>query len=149
MPDLSADPGDALLSFQKMLGDPEVLLGAVRSPAQATVQPRLEALVCVVVGWVDYALDVVTPRLLGGAGRLGEALRRRRVEASDADRFVEGLFGLELRQRTYDRGGAFISGVVERAGEDALLGLWANAESLPTPAEIEAPGLWLARLEFR
>ena len=148
MPDLSKGPGEALLSFQKMLGDPEVLLGAVRSPAQIALQPRLEALVCVVVGWVDHALDLVTPGLLGGAGRLGEALRRRRVEASDADRFVERLFGLELRQRVYDRGSAFIEGVVQRSGEDGLMPLWADAASLPTPAEIEAPGLWLARLEL-
>ena len=32
--------------------------------------------------------------------------------------------------------------------EEALAGLWASAASLPTPAEVDAPGLWLARTEF-
>ena len=38
-------------------------------------------------------------------------------------------------------------GIVDRAGEAALHHLFA-AGGLPTPAEIDAPGLWLARLEL-
>jgi uncharacterized protein (DUF2342 family) len=45
-----------------------------------------------------------------------------------------------------DRGAAFIEGVVERAGEEALIRLWADERDLPTPAEVDAPGLWLARI---
>jgi len=70
------------------------------------------------------------------------------VEGAEADRFVERLFGLELSQGTYDRGGAFIAGVLERAGEDGLRRLWASAEMLPTPPEVDAPGLWLARIDL-
>ena len=39
-----------------------------------------------------------------------------------------------------------MSGVVERAGEDALTRLWSDELDLPTPAEVDAPGLWLARI---
>ena len=45
-----------------------------------------------------------------------------------------------------DRGRAFVNGVVERAGEDALPRLWRDELDLPTPAEVDAPGLWLARI---
>jgi uncharacterized protein (DUF2342 family) len=79
---------------------------------------------------------------------LTEALRRRRVEAAAADRFVERLFGLELTQATYDRGSTFVAGVLERAGEDGLRRLWVSDEMLPTPAEVDAPGLWLARIDL-
>lgn len=147
-PDTLADPSGAFSGLQKMFGDPEVVLGAIRSPEQAVVQARLETLVGTIVGWVDHVLDLVTPRVLGSANRLTEALRRRRVEASDADRFVEKLFGLELSQAFYDRGAAFIDGVVERGGEEALSPLWTQASAIPTAAEFAAPGLWLARLEF-
>jgi putative hydrolase len=143
-PSLLSDPA----GLQKMFGDPEVLLGAVRSERQRQLLPRLDALVAVVVGYVDRVMDVVGARVLGSGGRLAEAVRRDRVEASDADRFVERLLGLELGQATYDRGVAFIDGVVERAGENGLDRLWESERSLPTPAEIDAPGLWLARLEF-
>jgi uncharacterized protein (DUF2342 family) len=77
-----------------------------------------------------------------------EALRRRRVTADPSDRFVERLFGLELTQSHYERGTAFVKGVVERAGADALERLWRSDRELPTPAEIDAPGLWLARIDL-
>jgi uncharacterized protein (DUF2342 family) len=77
-----------------------------------------------------------------------EALRRRRVTADPSDRFVERLFGLELTQAHYDRATAFVDGVVERAGSDALERMWRSERELPTPAEIDAPGLWLARIDL-
>jgi putative hydrolase len=143
-PSMMGDPA----GLQKLFTDPELLLGAVRSPGQRALLPRLDALVAVVVGYTDHVMDVVTGRLLGSSGRLTEAVRRNRVEASDSDRFVERLLGLELTQAAYDRGAAFVDGVVERGGEDALARLWQDERTLPTPAEVDAPGLWLARLEF-
>ena len=77
-----------------------------------------------------------------------EAVRRRRVEADESDRFVARLLGLEIGQPTYDAGAAFVDGVVERAGFEALDPLWRGESFLPTPAEIAAPGLWLARIEL-
>lgn len=144
--DLS-DPS-ALAGLQDALGSPEVVLGAITSPEQAALRPELDALVAVVVGVVDHVLDVVGAKLIGSYSMLTEALRRRRVEASEADRFVERLFGLELVQATYDRGSAFVDGVIERAGEDGLRRLWASPEHLPTPNEVDAPGLWLARIDL-
>ena len=61
---------------------------------------------------------------------------------------MERLFGLELGQAQYDRGQAFVRGVLERAGDDGLNRLWRSAAELPTPAEIDAPGLWLARIDL-
>jgi putative hydrolase len=139
---------ESLTALQDVLGSPDVVLGAITSPEQDALRPQLEALVAVVVGVVDHVLDVVGGKLITTYPMLTEALRRRRVEASDADRFVERLFGLELGQRTYDRGSTFVEGVLERAGDDGLRRLWADAEHLPTPAEVDAPGLWLARIDL-
>lgn len=134
--------------LQQVFGDPAQLLGALRSPAQAALLPPLEALVAVVVGTVDWVVDAVAEGLLSEAGRLTEALHRRRVEAAPADRLVEQLLGLELGAATFDRGEAFVRGVLERGGPTALAQLWRDERSLPTPAEVDAPGLWLARLEY-
>jgi uncharacterized protein (DUF2342 family) len=46
-----------------------------------------------------------------------------------------------------ERAQQFIAGVLERAGDDGVALLLAKQGNLPTPAEIVAPGLWLARLE--
>jgi putative hydrolase len=135
-------------AFQHLLGNPEVVLGAVQSPAQRQLLPRLEALVCVIVGYVDHVMDVVGSGLVSSYGMLSEAVRRRRVESAASDRFVTQLFGLELTQATYDRGAAFIDGVVQRTGEVGLTRLWQSDRELPTPAEVDAPGLWLARIDL-
>ena len=79
---------------------------------------------------------------------LTEALRRRRVTADPSDRFVERLLGLELTQAAYERGSRFVDGVIEREGWEALERLWRSDRELPTPAEVDAPGLWLARIDL-
>ena len=65
-----------------------------------------------------------------------------------AERFIEGLLGLKLERSHYERGQAFCDGVVERAGIEGLNQLWERAELLPTPNELAAPGLWLARIDL-
>jgi putative hydrolase len=142
-----ADPS-SMNGLQSLFGDPQVLLGAIQSPAQRELLPGFEALVAAIVGYVDHVVDIAGQNLLTDHGMLAEAVRRRRVEAAPSDNFVERLFGLELTQAAYDRGNAFVAGVVERAGEDGLARLWEAERTLPTPAEIDAPGLWLARIEL-
>ena len=144
--DLS-DPS-SMSGMQSMFGDPELLLGAIQSQAQRDMLPKFEALIAAIVGYVDHIVDAVGSSLLSNTTMISEAVRRRRVEADDSDRFVERLFGLELTQATYDRGAAFVAGIVERAGNDGLVRLWESERTLPTPAELEAPGLWLARIEL-
>jgi uncharacterized protein (DUF2342 family) len=53
-----------------------------------------------------------------------------------------------LDQEDVDRGAAFVQGVLERSGELDLARLWIDEKHLPTPAEVEAPGLWLARIDL-
>jgi uncharacterized protein (DUF2342 family) len=79
---------------------------------------------------------------------IDEALRRHRVDRGQAAAFVDRLLGLELDRDHYDRGVAFCKGVVERSGIDGLNRLWTGEEMMPTPAELDAPGLWLARIEL-
>jgi putative hydrolase len=141
------DPTDPN-ALQQALGDPSVLLGAIQSPAQEQLRPRLDALVAAIVGYVDWVMDSVGTSLIGSYGMLTEALRRRRVEAGQGERFVGRMLGLEIDQAQYERGGRFIAGIVERVGPDALPRLWVSERNLPTPNEVDAPGLWLARIDL-
>lgn len=140
---------DPMQALQRTLGDPEILLGAVRSPAQEALQPQLDAAIAAVIGYVDYVVDKVAIRLIGGdAHRISEAVRRRRIETSPDDIFVERLLGLHLTRQQVERGRAFITGVDQRGGNAAVNQLLDKPGSLPTPAELDAPGLWLARLDL-
>jgi putative hydrolase len=143
------DIGDqgAMGELQQVFGDPELLLGAVRSPEQERLRPQLDALVAVVIGFVDHTVDQAAAGLMTNSGRIAEAVRRRRLEAGSEDRFLERLLGLSLTREQVERGVSFVAGVIEREGEAGLARLWTSARALPTPAEVDAPGLWLARLE--
>ena len=141
------DPTDAA-GLQAVLGNPETLLGAVRSPRQQETLTRIETLTAVIEGYVDHVMDATGRGLIGSYGQLTEALHRRRVEAGDGDRFAARLLGLELARGQYERGTNFIRGVADRAGDEALSRLWLSARELPTPAEVDAPGLWLARIDL-
>ena len=138
---------EALVELQQVI-NPELVLGAVRSPEQEALLPRLEALVAVVIGYSDHLMDEIGGRLVTNYPMLTEALRRRRVQTDDADRFIERILGLNLTQEQVDRGTAFVAGVVDRAGDEGLRRLWADERHLPTPSEVDAPGLWLARIEL-
>jgi putative hydrolase len=140
------DPSDPS-SFQRVLGDPEAMLGMVQSDAQRALLPRIAALTGVIEGYVDHVMDAVGRGLIGSYAQLSEAQRRRRVEDAAGTRYAGRLFGLDLSRDAYERGAAFVRGVAER-DPDGLRRLWSSARMLPTPAELDAPGLWLARIEL-
>ncbi|MDO8392522.1 MAG: zinc-dependent metalloprotease [Actinomycetota bacterium] len=144
-----SDAGDPTQAMQQLLSDPALLLGAVQSPEQAAHAPQLDVAVATVVGAVDYLVDSVAARVIGGdALRIAEAVRRRRVETSPDDLFVQRLLGLRLTQDQVQRGKTFTAGAADRVGEGRLTELFAKPNPLPTPAEFDAPGLWIARLEL-
>ncbi|MFZ9015908.1 MAG: zinc-dependent metalloprotease [Ilumatobacteraceae bacterium] len=139
--------GDPMAALQQAFSDPEVLLGAVQSPEQRELQPKLDAAVAAVVGVTDWVVDAVAARLIGGeALRIAEAVRRRRVERSSEDLFVEKLLGIRVGDDQVVRGKSFVQGVVDRVGEHGLTRLLREHASLPTPSELDAPGLWIARV---
>jgi putative hydrolase len=139
-----ADPS----SLESTFGDPGALLGEMQTDAQRQLQVPLQALLSVVTGYVDHVMDTVGHRLIGSYGPLTEALRRRRLEEDPGARVLGQLFGVAVDEDGYQRGQGFVSGVLERAGEEGLGRLWASAHELPTPPEVSAPGLWLARIDL-
>lgn len=141
------DPTDPE-TIQAALGDPASLVSEQESPAQAATRVELEALVAALEGYAEHVSVMVGRRLAGSSPALLEALRRRRVDRDAGERFVGDLFGLRYDQRLLDRGRAFVEGVVERAGEDGLSPLVMAGAFLPTPAEVDAPGLWLERIRL-
>ena len=145
--DLSGGP-EAFAELNKTLSDPEMIFGAVRSPAQAALEPEITALVAAITGYVDHVMDQTGGSIIGSYNMVTEALRRRRTQADASDRLVERILGLELDQNQYDRGTAFVNGVIERAGTSGLNRLFDDPAHLPTPSEVDAPGLWLARIDL-
>jgi putative hydrolase len=129
-----------------MTEDPERVLGAMQSPEQAAPREELQRLTAVIDGYADHVLGVIGHRLIPTFDRIHEAKQRHRVERGEAERFIGALLGLELERAHYERGQAFVEGVVARAGLDGINRLFDSEAMLPTPSELDAPGLWLARI---
>jgi putative hydrolase len=134
--------------LQAAFGDPAALLEEMQNDEQRAIQVPLRALLAAVVGYVDHVMDTVGRRLISSYGPLTEALRRHRLEENGGARVLGQLFGVTLDAGNYEQGQAFVKGIVERAGEDGLGRLWRSERELPTPPELAAPGLWLARIEY-
>jgi putative hydrolase len=141
------DPSDPS-SFGKVAEEPDALLGAMRSPRQDEPRRQLQLLTAVLEGYADCILERVGVRLIPSFAQIHEAMQRHRVERGEAERFIEDLLGLKLERKHYEQGEAFCKGVVERAGPAGLNRLWDAERMLPTSAELEAPGLWLARIDL-
>jgi putative hydrolase len=142
---MGADLGDPE-ALQSVLSDPESLLADLISPEQHSISNTLTALTTCIGAYVDHITKSIAATLTSSPAVLNEAWYRYRVEDSKGEQAFAGLFGLNVGQIEVDRGARFIDGVIERAGEDALHRLWADERDLPTPAEVDAPGLWLARI---
>lgn len=147
-PDGPEGTGMDLESLQGMLGDPEALLGELLSPESRRSSDQLTALAVVVDAYADHIATLVGEKLVGSHSQLAEAWYRRRIERGKGEEAAGALFGLDLDQTQVDRGRSFVSGVVERAGEDGLSRLWISERNLPTPSEVDAPGLWLERISL-
>jgi putative hydrolase len=143
----SVDPSDPS-TLSSIAEDPDALLGAMHSPRQDEPRRQLQLLTAVIEGYADSVLERVGEKLIPSFRQIHEAMQRHRVERGEAEVFIEGLLGLKLERHHYEQGAAFCRGVIERAGPEGLNRLWESERMLPTPAELDAPGLWLARIEL-
>jgi putative hydrolase len=134
------------MSLEEALGDPEALLSDLMSPEQHNISAALTAQTTAISAYVDHITAGIAESLTSSPSALREAWYRYRIEEEKGEQAFAGLFGLNVGQDEVDRGRAFITGVLERADESALTRLWSDELDLPTPAEVDAPGLWLARI---
>ena len=146
--DVEGVQGMDLESLQGMFGDPDALLGELLTPESRRTSDQLTSLAVVIDAYADHIADVVGRKLVGSHSQLTEAWYRRRTERGKGEEAAGALFGLDLDQSQVDRGRSFVAGVIERAGEDGLSKLWVSAGNLPTPSEVDAPGLWLERISL-
>lgn len=137
-----------LQELSETLNDPDAVLSLLRTPAHDLLMPQLDAMVATVLGFVDHTVTTLAHGLIANHTTIRERFRQRWIDVSPSDRFMERLLGLEIDAGTLERGDRFVAGLVERAGDDGLERLWADELDLPTAAEVDAPGLWLARIGF-
>jgi uncharacterized protein (DUF2342 family) len=136
------------MAISQLLSDPANYVVGARSGELDRIRGELDAITAAISGYAEHVTGIIAERVIGNHGPIAEAMRRRRVSRGDGEKVAEALFGLSLDQAQVDRGGRFVEGVIERDGEVQLTRMWSDPRWLPTPAEVDAPGLWLARIEL-
>ncbi|MCO6009397.1 zinc-dependent metalloprotease [Actinoallomurus purpureus] len=125
-------------ALQEALGG-ELALTPEETPQQKAALVRLETALALVEGWVDIVVSAAADGRLPSAGKLGEAVRRRRATGGPAERTFATLVGLELRPRRLREAAALWAALGEARGNDGRDAVWAHPDLLPTADDLENP----------
>lgn len=109
------------------------------TPAQQAALSRLEVTLALVEGWVDEVVGLATAERMPTAGRLAEAVRRRRAAGGPAEETFASLVGLELRPRRLRDASTLWGSLRVRQGTEARDGVWMHPDLLPTDADLDDP----------
>jgi len=110
-----------------------------QTPAQRAALTRLETTLALVEGWVDEVVGQATEDRMPSAGKLQEAVRRRRAAGGPAEQTFAALVGLELRPRRLRDASALWGSLRSRQGQQARDAVWAHPDLLPTSENLDDP----------
>jgi putative hydrolase len=110
-----------------------------RSSQQDAALKRLEIALALVEGWVDEVVGQATADRMPNAGKLQEAVRRRRAAGGPAEETFATLVGLELRPRRLRDASTLWGSLRTRQGVEARDGVWMSPHLLPTDADLDDP----------
>ncbi len=122
------------------------LLGALLDEERRERVERITAVMSLLEGHADVAMDSVGSRTIPSRRRLRARFDARRRKATGLDRVLRRLLGMDAKLAQYRDGAAFVRAVRRSGGRDALDAVWTGPEALPTPAEIAAPRTWVDRV---
>ena len=123
------------------------LAALVQTGEQRHLIDRIQATMAVVEGYSEHVMDAVGEHVVSSYAGLREAMERRRRNRSAPERALQRLLGFDLKMRQYELGKQFCDGAVALAGVPGLNQVWEHPDRLPSLAELERPGEWLARIQ--
>jgi coenzyme F420 biosynthesis associated uncharacterized protein len=108
---------------------------------------RMQAAMSLIEGHAEHTMDAIGAEMLPSLPKLRAAMNRRREHRPLPWRVLERLLGLDLKMRQYEVGRRFCDEVVRAGGSGSLARAWSGPHALPNTAELEQPGLWIARMD--
>jgi putative hydrolase len=110
-----------------------------QTPDQKAALSRLETALALVEGWVDDVVGQATHQRMPGAGKLQEAVRRRRAAGGPAEDTFAALVGLELRPRRLRDAATLWGALRSSQGTAAREQVWSHPDLMPTAADLDDP----------
>jgi coenzyme F420 biosynthesis associated uncharacterized protein len=121
------------------------VIGLFVSEEQRARLDEVQALMSLLEGHGNHVMNVLGKRHVQGVERMDRVLTARR-EARGVSGQLQKVLGIQMKLRQYALGEAFLTAVVDRAGERAIDAAWTGPEALPTLQELHTPDAWLARV---
>lgn len=129
--------------LQELMGSD--MFELVDTPEQQAALARLETLLALIEGWVNDVVTQAASATLPSAGRLEEAVRRRRAAGGPAEKTFASLVGLELRPRALREASHLWRQLREQRGIEGRDALWAHPDLLPDHEDLQDPDEFLRR----
>lgn len=125
-------------ALQQALGG-ELSLTPEETPQQKAALTRLEIALALVEGWIDTVVNNAAEGRLPSAGKLAEAVRRRRATGGPAERTFATLVGLELRPRRLREAADLWTRLGAARGDEGRDAMWAHPDLMPTADDLDDP----------
>jgi coenzyme F420 biosynthesis associated uncharacterized protein len=122
------------------------LVALVQTGEQRVIFDRIQAVMSVIEGYSEHVMDAVGEQVLPAYEGLRDAMERRRRSRSAPERVLQRLLGLDLKMRQYEQGKRFCDAVADGHGVGTLNLVWESPDAIPSPAELDDPEAWVARV---
>ncbi len=128
-------------------GDPEASLTSMfQNERQSQIVDQMTGVMSLLEGHADVVMDDVGPEVIPSVAQIRRKFTQRRQGAGGIDRLIRRLLGLDAKMRQYRDGAIFVRHALDTVGMDGFNAVWAEAENLPTRAEILEPATWVSRV---
>jgi coenzyme F420 biosynthesis associated uncharacterized protein len=122
------------------------LMDLLGSPEQKQILDRVTGVMSLLEGHADYVMDGVGPSVIPSVEAIRGKFDQRRQGVGTLDRLLRRLLGVEAKMAQYRDGARFVRAVVDKVGMADFNAVWANADNLPSLAEIHDPDAWVGRV---
>ncbi|MDO5740477.1 MAG: zinc-dependent metalloprotease [Ornithinimicrobium sp.] len=116
------------------------------TPEQRVKLAEVTAVMSLLEGHADVVMDEVGPQVIPTVAEIRAKFTQRRKGASNVDKMLRRLLGMEAKMRQYKDGAVFVRTVVDQVGVDGFNQVWTSPETLPLPTEIADPSAWVTRV---
>lgn len=105
---------------------------------------EIAALMSLLEGHAQAVMNSIPVGLMPSRLRLLDTMKGKQTSGLAAH--VGTLIGVDLKERQYRRGSAFVEAIVNEAGHEGLNRVWESPLNVPSLEELQAPTSWMQRV---
>lgn len=126
--------------------DDRALSDLLQNEEQRLVVGKVTGLMSLLEGHADVVMDDIGTDYVPSVKQIRKKFNARRASGSRLGKVLRRLMGFEAKMRQYRDGAVFVRKVTDTVGAEGFGAVWAEADHVPTAAEILAPEDWIKRV---